>query len=69
MKISKNTQFSSLSTINNITEEILSLKKSIVNMRISSKFKLIKKNHLYRQAKRNIAYLNFKKSILKTTNI
>lgn len=69
MKISKNSQFLSLSNTEVINDEIISLKKSIINMRISSKLRLIKKNHLYRKAKRSIAYLNFKKYTLKKTNI
>jgi ribosomal protein L29 len=68
MKISKIKNISINSTISDINEEILILRKSLINLRIEKKVKGVKQNHLFGETRRIIAYLNFKKSLLKKHN-
>lgn len=65
MTISKNSKNRAVYTIQTIHEEILTLKKFLINLRIEKKVKTIKQTHLFKQTKKTIAYLNFQKALLK----
>jgi ribosomal protein L29 len=47
-----------------IDKEIFVLKKSLLFLRLEAVRKKVKKNHLYRNTKKKIAQLYFKKSLL-----
>lgn len=68
MKISQIKQIPSDITLSNINQEIFVLKKLLINLQIEKKVKGFNQNHLFRQTRRTIAYLNFKKSLLKKEN-
>jgi ribosomal protein L29 len=68
MKISKSKKISTNLTISNINEEIFVLKKLLINLKIQKKGKGVNQNHLFQETRRIIAYLNFKKSLLKKKN-
>ena len=68
MKLSKKTSsyqaLNSFSDPVEINTEIFSLKRSLLLLRLEAVRKKIKKNHLYRNTKKKIAQLYFKKSLL-----
>jgi ribosomal protein L29 len=68
MKLSKiNSSYQALNNFSDpveINTEIFSLKKSLLLLRLEAVRKKIKKNHLYRNTKKKIAQLYFKKSLL-----
>jgi ribosomal protein L29 len=66
MSISKYNEFSNLTEIPQINDEIFLLKKYLFELRLKRFSNQNIKSHLFKHAKRKIAQLNFKKSILLT---